>query len=242
VIRILAADTSTSISTIAVCEGEADATPNTHVLSEMVVECRRLHAERLIASIDWLLNEAGLTLNDINALAISIGPGSFTGLRIGAATWKGLALARDLPLVAVPTLDALTRNAYFLDATVCAVLDARMKEVFGAIYRFSNSLREKCTPDCVGPVEKLLEGVAGPVHFIGDGAVEYRDRILACLPNARFVPRMLAMPRASAVAEEGLSLLAAGIPTNPDLVDPVYLRLSQPEMLRAQRAQKTATE
>ena len=85
--KILAADTSTSVNTVAVCEGA-------HVVAETVVDCGRAHSERLLATVDWVLNEAGLALNGLDALAISIGPGSFTGLRIGAATWKGLEIGR----------------------------------------------------------------------------------------------------------------------------------------------------
>ncbi len=236
-IRILSADTSTSINTVAVCEAESTSTAP-RLLAEVVIECRRLHAERLIATIDWVLREAGLGLDDINTLAVSNGPGSFTGLRIGAATWKGLAFAKHLPLVGVPTLDALTRNLHVCDGVVCAVLDARMKEVFGAVYRFSGGVRKTLTPDRVCPIESLLEGMNGPVHFLGDGASVYRERILACTPEPIFVPTYLALPRASSVAAEALAMLEHGASSDPALLHPVYLRASQPEMLRAARAQK----
>lgn len=239
-IRILAADSSTSINTVAVCETESAASQPPRVLAELIVDCKRLHAERLIATIDCVLHEAGFDLNDINLLAISIGPGSFTGLRIGAATWKGLALAKQLPLLGVPTLDALTRNLFLRDGLLCTVIDARMKEVFGALYRFENGVREKLTPDRVCPVEELLHGLDGPVYFLGDGAAVYRDRIVACTPEPIFVPAHLALPRAAAVAAEALTMFAQGAPADAPLVHPVYLRASQPEMLRAARAKKEA--
>ena len=235
-IRILSADTSTSISTIAVCEGEADATANTRVLSEMVVECRRLHAERLIASIDWLLNEAGLALNDINALAISIGPGSFTGLRIGAATWKGLALARDLPLVAVPTLDALTRNAYFLDATVCAVLDARMKEVYGAWFQSGNGVILRLSSDQALPPGKLIEGVKGPSIFFGSGAIRYRRQIVEALgERALFPPEEIMGARASTVGRLALKKFLAGEVDDLASLEPLYIRQAQAVVARSKK-------
>ena len=94
---IVAGDTSTSINTVAVCRDDA-------ILAETVVDCGRTHAERLLDTITWVLGEAAMSLNQVDALAISTGPGSFTGLRVGLATWKGLALGQDLPLVGVPTL------------------------------------------------------------------------------------------------------------------------------------------
>lgn len=241
-VTILAADTSTSINTVAVCTGEISAHPEISILAEVLVECRRLHSERLIATIDWVLSEAGLSLDDVNALAVSIGPGSFTGLRIGAATWKGLAFAKKLPLVGVPTLDAMTRLGCHYDAVVSAVLDARMKEVFGAVYRFTQGQRRKLTQDRVCPVEALLQGLDGPVHIVGNAAVVYRERILLCLPDAVFAPGFASVPRASAVAAEALALLAAGAPSDAAQVAPVYLRPSQAEMNRALREQKAGTE
>jgi tRNA threonylcarbamoyladenosine biosynthesis protein TsaB len=231
---ILAADTTTGINTVAVCQ--AASPDDCRILAETITESHRLHSERLIATVDCVLTEAGLRLEEVTALAISNGPGSFTGLRIGAATWKGLALARRLPLVAVPTLDAMTRLGAFRDGTVCPLIDARMKEVFGAVYRFKNGIREKCTPDRVCPVESLLEGLEPPVFVLGDGARIYRERIAACLPDAVYVEGLCAAPRASAVAAEAACLLAAGVDTDPAHVSPVYLRKSQAEVNRALRA------
>lgn len=225
--KILAADTSTSVNTVAVCDGE-------RVLAESAVDCGRAHAERLLATVDWVLGEAGLSLDDLDALAVSIGPGSFTGLRIGAATWKGLAFAKKLPLVAVPTLDAMTRLGAFREGLVCPLLDARMKEVYGAVYRFSRGDRGKLTPDRVCPIEDLIEVLEGDAIFFGEGASVYRDRIVAKLPGALFAAPLCSFPRASAVAAEALALIEQGAPTDAALVSPVYLRKSQAEKLRAQ--------
>lgn len=229
--KILAADTSTSIITVGLCDGE-------RVLAETVVACGRSHSERLIETLNWVLNEAGAALAELDALAITIGPGSFTGLRIGAATWKGLAFAAKLPLVPVPTLDAMTRLAPFHDGLVCPLLDARMGEVFGALYRFERGRREKLQSDRVCLVEKLLDGVESQVVFLGDGAALYRERILRCVPQAIFVPERNAVPRATAVAAEALALLHQGIPTDPASVAPVYLRKSQAEEARASAMDK----
>jgi len=220
--NILAADTSTAINTVAVCCDK-------RLLAESIVACGRSHAERLLATVDWVLSEAGLELGDLDALAISIGPGSFTGLRVGTATWKGLAFAQKLPLVAVSTLDAMARLGAFRDVVVCPLLDARMGEVFGAAYRFDGAARTKLTPDRVCPVETILEEVSEASVFLGDGAAVYRDRILAKVPEAVFVEPLCAVPRASAVAHEAVCLQAQGVSTDAAQVSPIYLRKSQAE-------------
>lgn len=238
---ILAVDTSTSVNTVAVCAGAAE--EPFRVLAETVVECRRLHSERLLPTTDWILREAGLDWPEIDLLAVSIGPGSFTGLRIGAASWKGLAFARRLPLIGVSTLDAMSRLALPVEGLVCPMIDARMQEVYGAVYRFHPGARERITPERVCSVESLVAGLSGRVVILGDGARVYADRIRACLPEAVFAPAWSLSPRASAVAAEALELFEAGVPVDPALVTPVYIRLSQAEMHRsAARAAATAPD
>ncbi len=229
--KILAADTSTSINTVALSEDH-------RVLAETVVDCGRAHAERLLATVKWVLAEAGVVLKEVDMLAISAGPGSFTGLRVGVATWKGLALAADLPLVGVSTLDALARAYPLHEGTLCPLIDAKMGEVFGAIYRFENGVRHKSQADRVGPVESIFEEASGVIHCLGDGARRYRERILKLNPSATFPSGALATPRASAVAEEAIELIAGGCATDPAAVAPVYLRKSQAEVAREKAVAK----
>lgn len=224
--KTLGVDTSTPVNTVALCEGG-------RVVAETVVDCGRAHAERLVSTMDWILAEAGVGLNQVDLLAVSVGPGSFTGLRIGVAAWKGLALAGGLPLVGVPTLDAMTRLGAFRDATVCPLLDAKMNEVFGAVYRFVSGAREKCVEDCVAPIAALLERTPEDTVFLGDGAALYRDAILAARPNAVILGEGFRSPRASTVCFEAEAMLAAGCATSAAAVKPVYLRMSQPEAARA---------
>jgi tRNA threonylcarbamoyladenosine biosynthesis protein TsaB len=223
--RILAADTSTSINTVALCD-------DGRILAESVVDCGRAHAERLLSTVDWVLAEAGIGLRDIDMLAISAGPGSFTGLRVGVATWKGLALGAGLPLVAVPTLDALARVHPLYEGTLCPLLDAKMGEVFGAVYRFDAGRRRKSTADLVRPVKAILETLEGTVHFLGDGALRYWETISGVLPDAVIVVGPTSVPRASVVAEEAREMLSRGCGTDPAAVTPVYLRKSQAEEAR----------
>lgn len=223
---VLAADTSTSINTVALCRGE-------QILVEITADSGRVHAERLLPTVDWVLGEAGITIHQVDLLAVSAGPGSFTGLRIGVAAWKGLALGAGKPLIAVPTLDALARLGAGAGGAVCPLLDARMAEVYGAIYRFRLGEREKLTPDRVCDVESLLmELPDGPAWFLGDGAALYHEAILAHRPDALFASGPLSCTHASTIASEALEMLCRGASTDPALVEPVYLRGSQAETNR----------
>ncbi|NUM56740.1 MAG: tRNA (adenosine(37)-N6)-threonylcarbamoyltransferase complex dimerization subunit type 1 TsaB [Candidatus Hydrogenedentes bacterium] len=225
--KTLGVDTSTPVNAVALCEGG-------RILVETHVDCGRAHAERLMATADWVLGEAGIGLEAVGMLAVSVGPGSFTGLRIGVAAWKGLALARGLPLAGVPTLDAMTRIGAFHDAIVCPMLDAKMGEVFAAAYRFGPTGREKLTADCVLPVDQVLAMTPVETIFFGDGAELYRERIHALRPNAVILGGEFRSPRASAVCLEAEDRVAHGCDTSAAAVKPVYLRMSQPEVLRAQ--------
>ena len=227
---VLAADTSTAINTVAICSGEV-------VLAESIVDAGRRHSERLLETIQWLLAEATLSLSDIEILAISTGPGSFTGLRVGVATFKGLAAGLRLPLVGVPTLDAMSRLLPIPDATVCPVLDARMKEVFAAAYTYSGPDRRKIVEDKVCAIEAFVELLPAPAWFLGQGATLYASRIRNVMPEARFAPATHNMPRAAAVASEAVTRLDEGDPGDAARVAPVYLRKAQAELNRAAASQ-----
>ncbi len=228
----LAADTSTPVNSVALCQDD-------QVLAATQVQCDRLHSERLIDTVDWVLNQARHTLNDVELFTIATGPGSFTGLRIGAATWKGLAFAIRRPLVAVPTLDALARLAPTTDGLVVPVLDAKMKEVFAAVYEFRNGERNKILPDQVSSMDALLDVITDAPYFLGDGVAPYKDAILERFPKARLAPPCLNLPQAVAVAYEGQQLFLQGAETDPGLLAPVYLRKSQAELHHETKTQAT---
>ncbi len=219
--KLLAADTSTSLLSLAVCEG-------THVLAEYCGECGRRHSERMLEATEFLLDQAGLRFADIDCLAVTIGPGSFTGLRIGVSTWKGLAQGLSLPLVTVPTLDALVRSHGFSDGPVCAALDAKMNEVFGAWFEFESGPPMRLGGDQVCSMEALLADAPARPVFIGDGAVRYSDVIREALPDARILPASFGV-RGAGIAQAAAERLEAGAETDPAAASPVYLRLSQAE-------------
>lgn len=223
--RILAADTGTDTLAVGVCDdGELIADAN--------IRCGRAHSERLLEATQWVLREANLTLQDLDALAVAVGPGSFTGLRIGVATWKGLALGVGRPLLAVPTLDAMARTAVGALGPVCTLLDAKMNEVFGAWFDVQADGIRRNGPDRVCPVETLIADTPTGAVYLGDGAVRYAETIRSVDPKARILPGTLAGPRAWAVALEGAARFAAGADGDAAAVSPVYLRKSQAEINR----------
>jgi tRNA threonylcarbamoyladenosine biosynthesis protein TsaB len=238
---ILAADTGTNVNTVALCRVDITPPYPVEILAESTALCGRLHAERLVETVQWVLAQASLTLEAVDCLAVANGPGSFTGVRIGVATWKGLAVGAGKPLLGVSSLDALARQmapiALGEAITVCPAFDARMGEVFGAAYSYDREGRKQVRPPAACPVETLFGGLEGVVIAGGDGARLYRERIAASCPGVVFAPEWLSTPRAAAIAAEAAEQLRDGMPdaTGCDAVDVVYLRKSQAETSRDQR-------
>lgn len=237
---ILSADTSTNAYTVGLFEVESPPLGPivTRTLSEKTSSKPRRHVEELLQSVDDLLGETGLSGPGIDALAISIGPGSFTGLRIGASMWKGLALGWGTPLVAVPTLDAMTRLVDDCPGYICPLIDARMDEVYGAVYQLENGGRRKRTDDLVCALGPFLDTAIetaeeddekASITFVGDGAALYRESIQDRVPGAVFPTPLPTMARASCIAEEAAARMDQGLPINAAEVAPVYLRRSQAE-------------
>lgn len=225
---ILAADTATGVNTVSLLGGK-------QVLAETVVFCPRAHSERFVDTVDWVLTQAGKTLGDVDLLAVSAGPGSFTGLRVGVAAMKGLAAGAGLPLAGVSTLDAMAHLVPGYTGALCCMLDAKMGEVFAAAYRCECGTPEKVLADSVGLAGDFAARVESPVLYMGDGAETYWEQIRQVSPGASLVVPALAGPRATGVA---LAALAIGdaLDSEPALVSPVYLRRPQAERARGSRA------
>ncbi len=232
---ILAADTSTSYLSVAICES-VDEHSGVRVIAESTTLADRKHCERLLDTMDKLLDDAGMALSDVELLAISKGPGSFTGLRVGLATWKGLALGSGIPLVGVSTLDAMTHSVSMDDGTLCVLLDARMDEVFASVYHYRAGTRTQLLAECVGPVETMFEHCEEQTVFMGDGAIRFRDEITSWRADAAIVEDSLHAPQASGVAAEAWARAAKGYTDEATSIAPVYLRRSQ-----AEEAQDAAT-
>lgn len=223
--KILALETATLAGGIAIVDDSEG------LISEVRVEVKVAHAERLMPSIEWLLQASNISVNQIDAFALSIGPGSFTGLRIGLSTAKGFSYSTGKPIVPVPTLDAFAETIPYCRHLVCPMLDARKNEVYAALYTWEGSTCRKILPETALDPHELLKKINEPVVFMGDGAVTYRHLILDTLKTrAVFAPASRMSPAASAVAEIAIEKLKQGIETDPVSLVPFYIRKSEAEI------------
>src|SRR6267378_930979 len=173
--RTLAVETSTLAGGAALLDGDL-------VIGEYVLDIRITHSERLMATIDRLLSDAAWSVRDLEGLAVSVGPGSFTGLRIGLSTVKGLALALALPIAAVPTLDAMAATLPFAALPVVPVLDARKREVYASLYRWDGGAMRRVWDYLALAPADLAQRLGEPTVLLGDGAG------LIASPHARLAP------------------------------------------------------
>src|SRR5438876_6200983 len=161
--RVLAVETSTLAGGAALLDGGL-------VVGEYTLDISLTHSERLMGTIDRLLTDAGWTVHDLEGLAVSVGPGSFTGLRIGLSTVKGLALALTIPIAAVPTLDAMAAALPFAELPVCPVIDARKGEVYASLYRWDDDGMRREWDYLAVPPKTLAARLIEPVVLVGDAA------------------------------------------------------------------------
>jgi tRNA threonylcarbamoyladenosine biosynthesis protein TsaB len=203
------------------------------VLAEYSLDIPTTHSRRLLAQIDQVRRDVGVDWPDLAGVAVSLGPGSFTGLRIGLSMAKGLVLAHGLPLLGLSTLDGLARQIIApLGTRVCALLDARKQEVYAALYECdAEGQTERTGPDLVLPPEKLAERLAGPIILVGDGAVVYRELFKEKLgEDAIFVPTTSHFPRAATIGLLGAEKLARKELLDPANSVPIYVRPSEAEI------------
>ncbi|NOX25536.1 MAG: tRNA (adenosine(37)-N6)-threonylcarbamoyltransferase complex dimerization subunit type 1 TsaB [Deltaproteobacteria bacterium] len=201
-------------------------------LAEYSLTSKITHSKRLLGSIDFIMRESLLDWPDIDAIAISLGPGSFTGLRIGLATAKGLAMATGRRLIGIPSLEALACQIQYTNRLICPVIDARKKEVYTAIYRHQyQNLQVLAPPMAVSPRD-LADQIREPVVFIGDGSVLYRDVLAEALGDlASFAEPAVYFPRAAAIGRLALPKWQASDFLNPVSAVPTYIRPSDAEMM-----------
>lgn len=226
--KILAFETATIAGSAAVVDDEKG------LIGEVRIDVKVAHSERLMPSVQWLLKMSGLSINDIDAFGLSIGPGSFTGLRIGLSTAKGLAFSTGKPLVPVRTLDAFARTLVHCSYPICPMLDARKNQIYAGLYRWEDGICKKIQPETAISPEDLLNRIKeqGPVLITGDGAVKYRELIVNVLgKDAVFAPSYRMSPAASSVAEIASEKLKTGDIPDPVGITPYYIRKSEAELL-----------
>lgn len=223
--RILAVDTSTASGSVALLDGEV-------LTAEWTLLSARTHNRRLLDGVDRLLAEAGWALEDVDAFAVTTGPGSFTGIRIGLSTMKAMAWALDKPLVGVGTLEALAAPLGAARSAVCPVIDARKNEVYAALYHpdGTGGLREVRAPAVLAP-ERLAAWIAEKTFLCGDGWRVYRETLIRSLGNRVLDPGPgFHEIRAAFVGRCALRMLDAGAETDPVRVMPLYVRPSEAEL------------
>ena len=213
---LLAIETATRQLGVAVVDGET-------VLSSYELLADNPHAVELPAAVSRVLKAARTSLERLDGLVVDIGPGSFTGLRIGLAFVKALAFSTKKPVIGVPSLDVLAANVPFAPRPVCTVLDAKQKNVYAALFLTGERQITKRTDYLLGPAEEILGRFTEPAVFLGDGCDRYRDLILKHCPKAEFAAPELWLPRAATLGRLGAVRFAEGKRDDPAQLVPMYL-------------------
>ena len=234
--KVLGIDSSGMVATVAVVE-------DTQMLAEYTINYKKTHSQTLLPMLDEVAKMMELDLNTIDAIAVAAGPGSFTGLRIGSATAKGLGLALKKPLVSVPTLEGIAYNFCGSEKVICPMMDARRSQVYTGIYEFQGNTLKVLEDQMAVPVEEVLEKLnqtGREVILAGDGVPAYLELIERNLKVPYLLaPAHLNRQRAGAVAVLGIQYAKEGKLESAMEHQPDYLRLSQAERERAQKqAQK----
>ena len=224
--KILAIESTGLVASIAVAEDD-------NLLGEYTMNHKKTHSQTLLPMLDELGKMIELDLNSIDAIAVSKGPGSFTGLRIGSATAKGLGLALDKSIVPVPTIDAMAYNLWGTDKAVCPLMDARRQQAYTGLYEFESGSLKTIVAQCAVDISEIIEKVNAhgkAVIFLGDGVPVFKEYIAehVTVPY-EFAPATCNRQRASSVAVLGQLLFEQGVVESAAEHKPDYLRLSQAE-------------
>ena len=229
--RILALDSSGLVATVAIVEDE-------QTVAEYTVNYKKTHSQTLLPMLDEIVKMTEFDLNTIDAIAVAGGPGSFTGLRIGSATAKGLGLALDKPLIHVPTVDGMAYNLFGCKGLICPIMDARRNQVYTGIYRFEHQfevVEEQMAisvEDLIGKLNQYDEKVT----FLGDGVPVYRMLLEKGLSiEYAFAPAHVNRQSAAAVGTLGMQYFMEGKLETAKEHQPDYLRVSQAERERAEK-------
>ena len=229
--KILAIDSTAIVASVALCEDEK-------LIALYTVNNGNTHSETLLPMVESILKEAKITSADIDLFAVSNGPGSFTGVRIGCATVKGLAFGRSVPCAEVSTLEALAYNLKVSDGIICPVMNARRNQVYNALFRFDGDNLIRLCPDRAVAISELAEELKGEekIYLSGDGA----DITSPFIPKEKlgFTHPVMTYQNAYSVAMCALSSYRSGKYTTDKDLTPTYLRPSQAERERMERLEK----
>lgn len=224
--KILGIDGSGLSASVAILEDEK-------LIAEYTINNKLTHSQTLMPMINEICQMVKLDLSTLDAIGVTSGPGSFTGLRISAGTAKGMALGLDIPIVGVPTLDAIAHNIPYTDYLICPIMDARRSHLYSALYKWENDALNRLTDHMIIPVIDVIKTLVKrdeKVIFMGDGIDVYKKEIMKGLGDKTyFAPPSLRLQRASTVALLAIEKVRQGdIISHMDYA-PVYLRPSQAE-------------
>lgn len=224
--KILALESSGLVASVAVWEDHK-------IISEFTTNFKKTHSQTLLPMLDKVVSTIEMDLESIDAVAVSGGPGSFTGLRIGSATAKGLGLALNKPIISVPTVDALAYNLFGTENIICPMMDARRQQVYTGLYTFEKGSFQCLTPQKACAVEEIIEEInclGKETIFLGDGIPVYETLIKENIrvPYSK-APAHLAYQRAGALASLAAVYFAQGKTETAKEHRPDYLRVSQAE-------------
>ncbi len=223
--KILSLDSSSESASIAILEEDK-------LLGEMTFNYKKQHSVILMPMIDTLLHNLSMNIDDIDGFVVSKGPGSFTGLRIGMATIKGLSLGTDKPFIGVSSLDALAYNLFEIEGIVCPVMDALRNNVYTCLYTYEKGELKVISDYMAVSIEdlaNLLNSYDKKVYFIGDATYKYKSLLQLKVNNCTFAPSHLNLARASSLGEIGLKKMQLGFKDDLNNSAPIYLRKSQAE-------------
>ncbi len=225
--KLLAVDSSGIVATVAVYEDGI-------IKASSQVNNKLTHSQTLLPMIERIMNEAGVNPSELDAVAVGEGPGSFTGLRIGAATVKGLCLAIDKPIIPISSLKLTALGFYNCRTKICPIMDARRNQVYTAVYDSDMTVVVK---PCAMGIDELLDTlVSCEVTFAGDGVAVHREHIAEKMgERAFFAPAHLRYQNAAAMCELAESMYERGEYISAVDFSPVYLRMSQAERERLER-------
>lgn len=230
--KILALDSSGLVASVAVVEDD-------NLCGEFTINYKKTHSQTLLPMLDEVVRMIELDLNTIDAIAISGGPGSFTGLRIGSATAKGLGLALDKPLIHIPTVDALAYNLFGHKDMVCPLMDARRNQTYTGLYEFEQGIMNTVQEQCAVGIDEIIAQINlmnRAVVFLGDGVPVFESYIREnCKVPYSFAPAHMNKQRAASVAVLAKTYLKEGKTETAAEHRPDYLRLSQAERERLEQ-------
>ncbi|MCM1144879.1 MAG: tRNA (adenosine(37)-N6)-threonylcarbamoyltransferase complex dimerization subunit type 1 TsaB [Blautia sp.] len=241
--RLIALDSSGLVASVAVVEEDI-------LVAEYTIQYKKTHSQTLLPMLHEIQKMIDLDFTQVDAIAVAAGPGSFTGLRIGSATAKGLAFATGKPIVAVPTVDGLAYNLYGTDKIVCPIMDARRNQVYTGIYEFVSQndayvlhrIREQCAVS-FDEIAHALNTLGREVIFLGDGVPVFREKMKELMHvSYTLAPAHMNRQRAASIGVLGSLYYAEGKVQSGEEHAPEYLRLSQAEREQQEKKKVAETE